>query len=238
VPTALAAAVVACLAGLGVGLLWRAVAPRVEIIKVEQGFVYAESQPEQAVAADSWFALLGLIMGLVLAVVAWAVLRRRRGLMMAFALVVGSLVGAWLGWWLGVWLDEEAFRAVVGTAQVGDHLRAPLSLGMSGLDHDQLWPPKLTGVVLAQPLGVAIGYTTLAGFSTDPLLRPTADRTWDGLDLAPVGPAPQWATTWPPAPLPAPAPEPVRPEPDRPGTSSGPVGQAGPTGWPAPPGSG
>jgi hypothetical protein len=223
------AGVVAGLVGLGVGLLWMAMAPRVEIIRVEQGFVYAESEPEQAVAADSWFAVLGLVAGLLIAVVAWVVLRRHRGMVMIISLVVGSIVGAWLGWWLGVWLDENAFRTAVSGAQIGEHLRAPLSLRITGLDHDRLWPPKVTGVVLAQPLMAAIAYTTFAGFSSDPRLRPASQRSEDRES--------GWAMTWPPAPSVG-VPEPVRPEPERPEPSSGLGGPAGPTGWPAPPGSG
>jgi hypothetical protein len=220
--------VVASLVGLGVGLLWLAVAPRVEIVRVEQGFVYADSEPEQAVAADGWFALLGLAAGLVIAVIAWSVLRRHRGLFLLVAMVLGSLVGAWLGWWFAVWLDADAFRALAASAQVGDHLGAPLSLGMTGLDHDRLWPPKVTGVVLAQPLMVAIAYTTIAGFSSDPQLRPASERLAQRTEQGYA----DWAMTWPPAPVS----EPVRPDPERP--SSGQGGPVGPTGWPAPPGSG
>lgn len=230
-PRALGAALVAVAVGTVGGLLWQAVAPRVEVVKVDRGFVYAQAQPEQPVAADAWFGAIGLVSGLVLAILAWALLRRHRGLPLMVGLVLGSLVGAWLGWRLGVWLDRDAFLSAASAAQVGDHLSAPLSLGMSGLEYNALWPPKLTGIVLAQPLAVAIAYTTLAGFSTDPRLRPAADRT---VDAAPqpqaVPPAPQWTVGWPPAT------EPGRTNPGS--TSSGQAGSAGPTGWPAPPGSG
>ena len=230
-PWALGAALVAVIAGTVGGLLWRAVAPRVELIKVERGFLYAQAQPEQPVAADAWFGAIGLVAGLALAILSWALLRRHRGLPLMVGLVLGSLVGAWLGWRLGVWLDRDAFLTAARAAQVGDHLSGPLSLGMSGLEYNDPWPPKLTGIVLAQPLAVAIAYTTLAGFSTDPHLRPAADRAVDeGAQPQAVPPAPQWSVSWPPAT------EPGRPSPGP--ASSGPAGPAGPTGWPAPPGSG
>jgi hypothetical protein len=210
-PAAVAVAVAALVVGVGTGLLWRVVAPRVEIVRVQEGYIYAEPQPEEAVAADGWFGLLGLVAGLLVALLAWALLRRHRGLPVLVGLLAGSLVGAWLGWWFAVWLDENAFRALADSAQIGAHLRAPLSLGMTGLDHDHLWPPKVTGVVLAQALAAAIAYTTFAGFSPDPLLRAGSERTDE--EPVPVGPhaipSEPAAATWPPAPSawpPAPTP--------------------------------
>jgi hypothetical protein len=232
------------LVGLGVGLLWRAFAPRIEIIRVDQGYVYANSEPEQAVAADGWFLFLGLGAGLLLGVLAWVLLRRYRGIAVLIGLVLGSVVGAWLGWWLGVQLDRHAFDAAAASVPIGGHLRAPLSLGMTGLDHKHLWPPKVTGVVLAQALAAAVGYTTLAGFSADPLLRPASQRTTDDLAaLLPAAPVPVPPPVPSPSPLPGPPPVPAPPDEPQavrsePPPSSGPDGPAGPPRWPAPPGSG
>lgn len=173
---AIAIAVVLAVGGLGVGLLWLQVAPRVEVIKVDGGFQYAVSQPEQAVGADLWFGLLGLIVGGVAAAAAWVLLRRYRGAAVLLGLVVGSLAGAWLAWWLGVRLGFDQFDSVRDSAPIGTHLDAPLVLRITDLDRHDYWPPKITGVVAAQAMMAAAVYTSLAGFSNYPNLRrpPTA----------------------------------------------------------------
>ena len=188
---ALAAGVV----GVGVGLLWRVVAPRVPIIKIEQGFVYADAQPEQAVAADGWFGGLGLAAGVLAAVAVWYLLRHRRGTVVMVSLVLGSLAGAWLGWWLGIRLEMEAFEALAASTPIGGRLDAPLSLGVTDLDREHLWPPKITGVIVAQALGAAVAYTTLAGFATDPELRANPPRPEDVGDAYPE---PIWPPLAPP----------------------------------------
>ncbi len=204
---AVGVAIVVSLFGLGVGLLWRVLAPHVQIIKVEQGFLYADSQPEQAVAADGWFAFLGLAAGVLVAIGAWIAARRHRGLWVLVGLVVGSLVGAWLGWRLGVWLEMRHFEALVTTAPVGAQIEAPLSLRITDLDRMHLWPPRATGVVAAQALAAAATYTTLAGFAADPQLRPDAPVLAEAGPIDPLSgdfirPLPGQAA-WPPLAQPA-----------------------------------
>ncbi len=170
-------ALVVAAAGLGVGVLWVQVAPRIGIIKVvAQGFIYADAEPEEAIAADGVFGLLGAGAGILVALLAWVLLRRYRGVAMLIGLVVGSLVGAWLAWWLGVRLGMAQFEAVRDTAPIGARLEAPLALRLTDLDRDAYWPPKLTGVVAAQALVAVATYTILAGFSIHPGLRPPGRR--------------------------------------------------------------
>ena len=182
-------------AGPGIGALWAQFAPRVAVIKVAQGFVYADAEPEQAIGADAWFAFLGLGVGVVLTVLAWLVLRRYRGVAMIIGLVAGSLVAAWLAWWLGIRLGRSEFDALRATAAVGTRLDAPLVLRLTDLDRGALWPPKPTGVIAAQALAAAITYTVLAGFSVYPGLRPTKQVSSD-----PDVPADPTASQEPPGP--------------------------------------
>jgi hypothetical protein len=173
-------------AGLGVGVLWAHFAPRVGVIKVAPGFVYADAEPEEAIAADAWFGFLGLGAGLVFTVLAWIVLRRFRGVAMMIGLVLGSLVGAWLAWWIGVRIGRDQFEAVRDTVALGTRVDAPLRLRLTNLTWDDLWPPKLTGVIAAQALAAAVTYTVLAGFSAHPGLRPP---TKPEVSSDPAGPA-------------------------------------------------
>ncbi len=185
---AILVAIVVAAAGLLVGLLWLKLAPRIEVIKVAEGFQYADSEPEQAVAADGWFGFLGLCVGLVVAVLAWVALRRYRGIAVMVGLVVGSLVGAWLAWWLAVRLGIAEFDAARSVAPIGARLDAPLALRLTDLDRRALWPPKITGVVAAQALMAAATYTTLAGFSSHTSLRRQKKVDFSSAPAVPAGP--------------------------------------------------
>jgi hypothetical protein len=226
-------ALIAGVLAVDMALLWLLVAPRVPIVKVEQGFLYGVSQPEQAVAADGWFAFLGVVAGVLVAIVAWLVLRHDRGVAVLVALVLGSLVGAWLGWWLGIRLEMADFQALVASAPLDSRLDAPLSLRITDLDRDHGWRPKLTGVIVAQALAAAVTYTTLAGFASDPELRAHPPEPEDFRDTAPfeaVRPKVQTVRN-DLSPSLGPAPKPVWPRLD-PGLSSGPDGPSGPPGPP------
>ena len=75
-------------------------APDTPVLKTAEGAIYAEPQPEQPIAADGWFSLLGLGFGLLVALVLWFVLRRRRGpvgLLAAVARRVGRRAGGLAG---------------------------------------------------------------------------------------------------------------------------------------------
>jgi len=228
---AVVAAVLAAATGVLAGMVWRLVAPHIEIIRVDQGFVYADAEPEQAVAADGWFALLGLAAGLIAASLVWVALRRHRGMLVLLGLVVGSLAGAWLGWWFGIKIEEDHFRALASTAAIGTHLPAPLSLRMSSITDDQPW--RVNGVLVVQALAAAALYTILAGFSADADLHPGRVPQPDpalagtGLDGHELGTG-TWAGSWSAT---APAEQPPPPAASAwPEVSSGPAGPAGPTG--------
>jgi hypothetical protein len=171
--------------GLGVGWLWHLVTPRALIMRVEGGFVYLEEDPEQLIGADGWFLLIGLITGVVLAVLAWVVLRHFRGWAVLVALAVGSLVAGWLAWWLGVRLEEAYLATLQATASVGDQVRAPAVLRITDLSASEYWPPKLTGVVAAQALASVAMYTVLAGFAAHPDLHPDGAKALEVLEPAP-----------------------------------------------------
>jgi hypothetical protein len=163
--------------GFAVGLLWLAISPRVPIIKVEGGYQYAIPEPEQAVASDGWFLIIGVALGIVLGLVSWFLLRRYRGVGMLVAITVGSLLGAWAAWWLGHHMAIVDFNHLAAAAPVGTHLQAPIELAITNMDPHRWWFPGLTGVVVGQALAAAVVYTALAGFSGFETLRgPSAVR--------------------------------------------------------------
>jgi hypothetical protein len=168
---ALAVAVLVAVAGAGIGWLWAALAPRIAVIKAEQGFLYADSEPEQAVAGDGWFAILGAVAGLLFAVLAWYLLRRYRGPAILVGLTLGSLVGAVLAWWVGYKIGLAQFDQARGVAAIGARLNAPLGLRITDLNKDHLWTPMPSGVAAIQALVAAAVYTIFAGFSAYQDLR-------------------------------------------------------------------
>ncbi|HEX6873539.1 MAG TPA: hypothetical protein VF163_20770, partial [Micromonosporaceae bacterium] len=159
------AVVVAALGG-PLGWLWSGLAPRLSVIKAEDGFFYADPEPEQAIAADGWFALLGLALGGLIAVLAWTLLRRHRGVTMILALAIGSLAAAWLAWWVGTRIGMVQFEQARDAAAFGQRVNAPLSLRVTDLSRESPWVPLTTGVAAVQALASAFVYTVLAGFSS------------------------------------------------------------------------
>jgi hypothetical protein len=166
--TALSAVAVSLMvAALGgaVGWLWAALSPRLQVIKSDKGFLYADPEPEQPVAADGIFLFLGLGLGIALAILVWVLLRRYRGFGMLIALSVGSLACSVFAYWVGHKIGVSQFNAVRSSAPVGAHLNAPVTLHITDVDIGgfRWWFPS--GVVAGQALAAAFTYTGLAGFS-------------------------------------------------------------------------
>ncbi|WP_079168417.1 DUF2567 domain-containing protein [Streptomyces colonosanans] len=124
------------LAGVLLGVLWAWLAPRVPLVGDLVGknwVVYLkDTEGEQAIAVDGTFTLLALGFGLVSALVVFLV-RKRGGVPLVVALVVGGLLGSLLAWRVGVWLgptqDVIAHAKAVGK---GVTFSAPLKLGAKG----------------------------------------------------------------------------------------------------------
>jgi hypothetical protein len=171
------------------GWVWAEVTPRLQVIKGDKGFLYADAEPEQPIAADGWFLLLGLGLGIALALLAWIVLRRYRGVAMLSGLTVGSFLGAIFALWVGYKISSAQFTPAAAAAPVGAQLNAPIMAHITDLSARDLnadapaalwgWPPRPNGVVAIQAWTVAVVYTVLAGFSIYPDLgrrrRPAPD---------------------------------------------------------------
>jgi len=197
--TALAAVLsaIAVLAlGAPLGLLWAWLAPSVPVVATGDSIVVNDPSPEQYIAADGWYTLLGLGFGLLVAAVAWLVLRRDRGPFLLLGVVAGAL-GA--GYYVAPWIGEMIGRSGY------EHWRAIATRGAT-----YLAPPAVhsTGPKLVSAFAAAIVLTLLAGWSNDPDLDQPGAKPGYGPNTSAVDPYGDAPTPAPsPAPTPSPSPE-------------------------------
>ncbi|MFF5055531.1 DUF2567 domain-containing protein [Micromonospora sp. NPDC000663] len=192
--------------GAPLGLLWAALAPDTPVLKTAEGAIYAEPQPEQPIAADGWFSLLGLAFGVLAALVVWFVLRRRRGPVGLLAVVLGTVAAAPVAWQVGRRVGLATFDRLLDAAPDGQAFTKPADLRAGGVDWLLGVLPVPHGNLLLPAFGAAITYTLLAGWSRWPSLRPEPE-------LASLS----WASAGTPAPTAA-------PEPPAPGATEPPRG--------------
>lgn len=141
------------LLGIPLGWIWSLLAPplRMRVLSAD-----ADPVPLQL---ESWhrfddlaiFVLMGLVTGLIVGVAVWF-LRERRGPVVLFAAVAGSLLAAWLGARMGVAFAEGRY-ALPNPPAVGDIIeKAPVL--------ESGW------TLLAQPLTTALAYGLLATWNS------------------------------------------------------------------------
>ncbi|WP_406042678.1 DUF2567 domain-containing protein [Micromonospora sp. NBC_00898] len=154
--------------GAPLGLLWTAVAPDIPVVKTAEGAIYATPQPEQPIAADGWFSVLGLGFGVLAAIALWFLLRRRRGPVGLLAGTLGGLGAAVVAWQVGRRIGLSTYQRLLETAPDGQPFTKPADLRAGGVD----WFVVPHGNLLLPAFGAAVTYTLLAGWSRWPSLRP------------------------------------------------------------------
>jgi hypothetical protein len=155
--------------GAPFGLLWTAFTPDVPVVVTARGPVYGVAQPEQLIAADGWFAILALPVGLVAAVGVWLLARAARGAVGLFGVTLGAVGTGLLAWWVGRQIGLADYESTVAAAEAGARLDQPPDLAVVELGW---WPPRVLGVLLVPALAAAATYTMLAAWSRFPDLRP------------------------------------------------------------------
>jgi hypothetical protein len=228
--------------GLPLGLVWSWLAPDVPLVKTADGARLTEPQPEQFVAADGWFSLLGLGFGVLVSILVWIFLRRYRGPVGLVGVAIGTVGAALVAWWLGSRLGLAEFDRLAESAPVGATLNQPPELRAGEFEWLYGFIPTLRGDVLLSAFGAVVVYTLLAGWSRHPGLVPEPEPAtalpWpepgaDGPRPGPAAEGPErdpeedenradgerlsWRSPEPPAPTAAPAPPvpgPAAPPPD------------------------
>ncbi|WP_407553612.1 ABC transporter permease [Streptomyces sp. Pv4-95] len=162
-------ALVVAVSGVLLGVLWAWLAPKVPLIADTRNVYLKNTEGEEAIGADGTFVLLSLAFGLVSAAVVFLV-RRRGGIPLVVALVVGGLLGALAGWVMGMWLgpgpDVAAHAKQVGP---GVTFYGPLRL-------------QAKGALLAWPIAAMLGQLLLTGLfgPRDPEPGEPPEPDWSG----------------------------------------------------------
>jgi hypothetical protein len=175
-------AVAVAAAGLVLGVIWHFVAPTVPVIDAGAGgIVVNDPSPEEYVAADGWFTLLGFAFGVIAAVAVWMLRRRDRGPVLLVGATVGALGAAVVAWQAGRWIGLGAYQSWRASATAGATYDAPPDL-------------HTHGVLLVPAFAAAIVLTLLAGWSNDPDLDQPGAKPGYGHDLqhpSPPSPSPE-----------------------------------------------
>lgn len=143
-------------AGVPFGLLWAWLAPTVPVGRTRSGdIIVTDPSPEQFVAADGWFTLLGFGFGVLAAIAVWLIVRRHRGPVLLVSVVLGALGAAGVAWQLGRRLGLGAYERWQETAVAGATFHRPPDL-------------HAHGPLLVPAFGAVIVTTLLAGWASDP----------------------------------------------------------------------
>ncbi|MFJ8474863.1 hypothetical protein [Kitasatospora sp. NPDC094011] len=148
--------VLACLlVGLVTAGLWAWLAPKVPLVVDGDRILYVDPEGEQRAGADAVFVLIGLGAGILTALGAFLVTRKRGGgIAVALGLVIGGLLGSIGAWRIGRWLGPG--DDLIGEARRvgnGGHFDASIDLGALGAL--LVWPMAAMVVLLA--LSAAFG---------------------------------------------------------------------------------
>jgi len=122
--------------GIAGGLVWAAVAPRVQyqMVTVSPPSAYATNPETSAfIAADGWYCFIALAGGALLGLLAYFFAIRRYGALPMVGAVAGSIVAGLITAWLGHQASGgPGFNQVLTTSRKGSFIYAPISLGAHG----------------------------------------------------------------------------------------------------------
>ncbi|HSA49155.1 MAG TPA: hypothetical protein VLH10_03470 [Yinghuangia sp.] len=143
-----------CLAvGAAAGAVWYAIAPEIPKIIVDHvEYLRPNARSESEIARDGWFAIIGVVVGLALAGLAfWK--GRRHGIGVAVGLGVGGLLGSYLAYKVGAALGPDTFGSELLARDGRIEFEEPLRIQAMGVIY--LWP--MASLVLFLCLNAGFG---------------------------------------------------------------------------------
>ncbi len=161
--------------GVLLGIVWYLVTPPLPLIKVEgDRLAYVGPEPEQPVAADGWFTILGFAFGVLAAVLVWVLVRRARGPLQLIALTLGAAGAGYIAFLVGTNINTT-FEERRAAAAVNETIERPAELSASNMRVCLPFVDRCVSVrggdLLVPALGSVVGYSLLAGWSSWPSLR-------------------------------------------------------------------
>lgn len=121
-------------AGLPIGLLWSALAPRTRFVVGDDGRpVIADPESTAFFTADVTFALLTMAVGTIAAITAYTLVGRRSGTAAALGLAAGGALGSLVAWQTGRLWGLGAARQAAHAARIGDYFSGALTLRATGV---------------------------------------------------------------------------------------------------------
>ncbi len=112
------AAVVTVLVGAPIGLLWAALAPRVDVVITGENVQLAEPGTSAFIAGDGFFLLAVVVAGVVGGLLAWR-LGREHGPAVVAGLTLGGLAAAYVAMRVGSTVGLEDVQQAVSAGQQG-----------------------------------------------------------------------------------------------------------------------
>ncbi|HZE38495.1 MAG TPA: DUF2567 domain-containing protein [Stackebrandtia sp.] len=167
---------------LPLGALWRVLAPRVEMIRVDGGWALREESPEQYIGDDGLFALMGVGAGILAALLVWFLVRRHRGPFLLTGLALGGIACQTLAWRFGR-MGREDFVAGLDHVKPGWRVWRVPDLLMVDFNPANAWHSAIggdlggamnhlsLGVLATMAFAAAFTYTVCSGWSKSPSLR-------------------------------------------------------------------
>jgi hypothetical protein len=149
---ALMTAAVTVLLGAPVGLLWTALAPHSHVSVEAGGAFIADAETEVFIAGDGWFVGITLLVGVLIGVLAWLVVRQS-GPFVVVGLFVGGLAAAYVASKVGVRVGQDMLEAVVHSNRPGTY-RSNVAL-------------QATAAIAAWPLGAVAAFALLVATRVD-----------------------------------------------------------------------
>jgi len=171
---ALATAVVIAALGYPLGWLWSSVAPWLPGVIESDGLFLAQPYGEQRAGAETWFMMLSIGAGILIAIIAWLALRRFRGPLMVVALAVGGVAASWLAWRIGHNIGRGHALDLARHGKIGQIVQVPPDLRIKQSGNIAYWHdlPYISGVLLYLAIAAIFVYVLIAAFTANAGLIP------------------------------------------------------------------
>jgi hypothetical protein len=171
---ALATAAVIAVLGLPLGWLWSSVAPWLPGVIESDGLFLAQPYGEQRAGQETWFMMLSIGAGIVIAIIAWLTLRRFRGALTVVALAVGGIGASWLAWRFGHNIGRGHALELARHGKIGQIVQVPPDLRIKQAGNIAFWHglPYVSGALLYLAIAAIFVYVLIAAFTANAGLIP------------------------------------------------------------------